>query len=293
MSRSRPRSRCRPCPLVVLVLALGGLAGPAPAAEPEDTRRFVAQGIERRFGDDVPAELAGLAEEAARRVRSGWSPKRAREDAVSRVYSAYHAPEVAPGRPPKPSARYGLPFPMRVARMLVSGPGQYDHKGFRRQCLDFMLPEGEEVLAARDGTVSRVVDGNTKPGGPGGDSPNSVSIVHADGTFASYFHLSPGIEVKAGDEVTRGRRLGRAGQTGSVSGPQLHFCVFRKERDGKAKSVVVRFGNPGAPGFTPKPMGFYGPRYPESDRLKLSIDGKPLPDGPLPVKRGQVLRLRV
>ena len=55
-------------------------------------------------------------------------------------------------------------------------------------------------------------------------SGNAVYIDHGYGLFTTYLHLSE-IDVKVGDVVERGQKLGLAGATGRVTGPHLHWGV--------------------------------------------------------------------
>ena len=49
-------------------------------------------------------------------------------------------------------------------------------------------------------------------------------VRHSGGYVTAYAHASD-IAVKRGDQVKRGQIIARAGQTGSVSSPQLHFEI--------------------------------------------------------------------
>ncbi len=118
-----------------------------------------------------------------------------------------------------------------------------------RYALDFALPEGTSVLAARAGTVA-LVNGSwpadhcggvsalaTGNAGAGivsqfiGNEANFVEIDHGDGSSALYLHLStvsPDIERKAktGERVEQGELLGLSGKTGYTQcSPHLHFQV--------------------------------------------------------------------
>ena len=53
---------------------------------------------------------------------------------------------------------------------------------------------------------------------------NLVVIDHGQQFTTLYMHLSK-IEVKVGDRVTKGERLGLSGATGRVTGPHLHLGV--------------------------------------------------------------------
>jgi murein DD-endopeptidase MepM/ murein hydrolase activator NlpD len=82
--------------------------------------------------------------------------------------------------------------------------------------VDLAAPEGSPIYAARSGTVV----GAGERGGYG----QAVEIAHDDGTRALYAHAST-LEVKAGQRVEAGARLGEVGQTGRATGPHLHFEV--------------------------------------------------------------------
>lgn len=82
--------------------------------------------------------------------------------------------------------------------------------------VDLRANEKTAVLAANDGKV--VFAGNLF------NSGNFVALDHGGKLFTTYSHLSS-IAVKVGDRVTPGQVLGKAGATGRVSGPHLHWAV--------------------------------------------------------------------
>jgi murein DD-endopeptidase MepM/ murein hydrolase activator NlpD len=81
---------------------------------------------------------------------------------------------------------------------------------------DFHAPSGTPVVAANDGVViiarAMFYEGNL------------VVVDHGQQFSTLYMHLSK-IEVKVGDRVHKGQRLGLSGATGRVTGPHLHFGV--------------------------------------------------------------------
>jgi murein DD-endopeptidase MepM/ murein hydrolase activator NlpD len=81
---------------------------------------------------------------------------------------------------------------------------------------DYPLPAGTPVLAAADGTVVLAQE-LFYPG-------NAVFIDHGDGLLSMYFHLSE-INVQAGQEVSKGDRIGQVGTTGRSTGPHLFFGI--------------------------------------------------------------------
>lgn len=285
--------------LVLAVLALG-LASPAPAEEDlegslrESVRRLAE---ERHYSDSVLESEAveELVAEGVRRRAEGASEREVLRRADRELQRAFFA--FAPvGARPAPRARYRLPFDPMVPRFVVQGPGgERSHHGSEHHAVDFLMPDGTEVRAARGGVVARVVDGFTEGGiaerfkGTG----NKVVVLHDDGTFAGYVHLSPGIPVEEGERVKPGERLGHSGRTGYTSGPHLHFAVYRRAADGSRESIPVRFGR-GRRRIAPKPGAWMGaPPRPTID-VAISVDGEPVsPDAYHPVRWGERVRVRV
>jgi len=91
------------------------------------------------------------------------------------------------------------------------GPGQ------RNDGLNIAAQEGDPVRAAADGEV--VYAGDQVPG-----FGKLVLIKHEGGWVTAYAHLSE-IAVKMKDRVTQSGEIGKAGRTGAVASPQLHFEV--------------------------------------------------------------------
>lgn len=98
----------------------------------------------------------------------------------------------------------------------VSSPFGHRH-GRPHEGIDIAARQGTPVGAARSGHV--IYAGNRISG-----YGSMVIVRHAD-TFATvYAHLSK-IEVKKGQFVSRGQRVGRVGKTGRATAPHLHFEV--------------------------------------------------------------------
>ncbi|OGI03483.1 MAG: hypothetical protein A2Y25_10850 [Candidatus Melainabacteria bacterium GWF2_37_15] len=53
----------------------------------------------------------------------------------------------------------------------------------------------------------------------------SVAVDHGQGLVSLYIHLSK-IDVKAGDKVTSGQKVGEVGSTGFATGPHLHWGLY-------------------------------------------------------------------
>ena len=146
---------------------------------------------------------------------------------------------------PDVSARYAYPFPRgRSYRVMQAYNGSFSHDDDgSRYAIDFALPVGDTVAAARAGVVVRAIDHHTR----GGNDPalrdygNFVTLYHADGMMSQYVHLAPGGALVAwGDSVRAGEPVGISGATGFTSRPHLHFNVVRPG-PGAGVSVPVRF----------------------------------------------------
>ncbi len=99
----------------------------------------------------------------------------------------------------------------------------YGYKKFHSG-VDISVPLGSKVVAARSGTVilvSNPVQGHNYGGSGYG---NYVVIDHGDGKATLYGHLQQ-TNVKVGQEVDAGDRIGLSGSTGTSTGPHLHFEV--------------------------------------------------------------------
>jgi hypothetical protein len=96
-------------------------------------------------------------------------------------------------------------------RRMFNGELASIHRG-----TDFHAPSGTPVLAANDGEVM-IARGMFYEG-------NLVVIDHGAQFSTLYMHLSR-IEVKVGERVKKGQRLGLSGATGRVTGPHLHLAA--------------------------------------------------------------------
>ncbi len=117
-----------------------------------------------------------------------------------------------------------------------------------RYAVDFDVPIGSPVVAARSGIVVDIDQGYTAGGNDPKLKANHVLILQEDGTVAEYSHLSANrVTVNFGQKVEAGELIGYSGNTGYSSGPHLHFAVLTDTRtaDGNAKylSHPVRFVN--------------------------------------------------
>jgi murein DD-endopeptidase MepM/ murein hydrolase activator NlpD len=86
------------------------------------------------------------------------------------------------------------------------------------QGIDYSVPVGTPVLAAGDGTVTFA--------GVQSGFGNTVVIDNGGGVTTLYGHLSS-IGVSVGETVSDGSQIALSGNTGTTSGPNLHFQVMQ------------------------------------------------------------------
>jgi murein DD-endopeptidase MepM/ murein hydrolase activator NlpD len=133
----------------------------------------------------------------------------------------------------KPAAEVSADEPAVGMRWPVRGKiiSSYGSKpnGLKNEGINIAVPEGASVRAAEGGIVAYA--GNELKG-----YGNLVLIRHAGGYVTAYAHAKE-LFVKRGDTVKRGDVIAKAGQTGSVSSPQLHFEV----RKGATAMDPVKF----------------------------------------------------
>lgn len=127
------------------------------------------------------------------------------------------APSAKPAAPVPGSAMAGgFIWPAQgevIARFGPQGKGQHNDG------INIALPLGAPVRAAADGVVAYA--GNELRG-----FGNMLLIRHGDGWMTAYAHNEQ-LLVKRGAVVRRGEVIARAGATGNVRAPQLHFEVRR------------------------------------------------------------------
>jgi len=137
---------------------------------------------------------------------------------------------------------YNLPYGNGTKFMVVQGNrGSFSHKN--RFAIDFAMPDGTPVHAARNGKVIRIKTDSQE----GGKDPsfaedgNYISILHNDGTIAHYVHLrTGGSVVRLGENVQKGQLIGYSGNTGFSTEPHLHFEVQKPEKM-KLATIPVTF----------------------------------------------------
>lgn len=140
---------------------------------------------------------------------------------------------------------YQLPYGSGAKyKVTQAANGSFSHKGSNKYAIDWKMPEGTLVRAARGGVVVKVKDSSDRGGSSVKYDPfnNFVLIRHSDGTLGHYCHLQKGgCLVKPGQTVAAGDVLAHSGNTGFSSGPHLHFCVFKTKNGRERESIPVTF----------------------------------------------------
>lgn len=137
---------------------------------------------------------------------------------------------------------YYLPFKKGEVYMMWQGyNGKLSHAN--ENALDFTMPNGTPILAARGGLVYEVVDKFSKhcPSSDCEQYNNKIIIYHDDGTFAEYTHIRrKGARVNEGDVVEKNQLIAESGNVGRSTGPHLHFVVFIQTLEGR-KTLETKF----------------------------------------------------
>lgn len=92
----------------------------------------------------------------------------------------------------------------------------YYHKG-----TDFASPHGSDVIAPANGKV--LLTGHEKDGF--NINGNIIILDHGQGITSAYLHLSA-INVKEGDYIEAGQKIGAVGHTGVSTAPHLHYGLY-------------------------------------------------------------------
>ncbi|MGX5914835.1 M23 family metallopeptidase [Aliidiomarina sp. Khilg15.8] len=124
------------------------------------------------------------------------------------------------------------------------------HSGRGNKLTDYYC-YGEDILAAADGTVVKVLDGIKHAPLVGYGvadflcrhvAGNHVVIEHADGEYGFYAHLIRGsIPVKEGESVKQGQPIGQCGHSGHSSEPHLHFHLQDTPSFYNSMGLPIRF----------------------------------------------------
>lgn len=126
---------------------------------------------------------------------------------------------------------YSLPLNKKDFRLAISDE-RVAHINHAKHAIDFPVPVGTKILAAKSGVIIDIKVNSKK----GGFKPkyadlkylNYLTIKHFNGEFSQYAHLKyKGSLVKLGEKVKEKQIIALSGNTGYTSEPHLHFHVLK------------------------------------------------------------------
>jgi murein DD-endopeptidase MepM/ murein hydrolase activator NlpD len=197
--------------------------GSAPASDAKPAVRVVKT-------TTIPAPGTSLAEEEAQNASQSADTKPAKKPvepandvaASSEITGEGSGKRVASvDQLPTPDPMSGNSFRWPVRGRVVSDFGTRPDGG-HNDGIDVAVPQGTAVKAAENGVVAYA--GNELKG-----YGNLVLIRHANNWVSAYAHNQE-ILVKRGDKVHRGEVIAKAGATGAVSQPLVHFELRKGSR---------------------------------------------------------------
>lgn len=164
-------------------------------------------------GESLPAQASSL--EDLQRTEAATRCLRTVLDRLMENVSTRNAAlmTIPSRRPVVAQARFGSAFGNRVDPF-------NRHLAFHSG-VDFSIHTGAAVLAAAGGRV--------RFAGFNGGYGKQLEIDHGNGLVTRYAHLSR-FDVRNGEVVTPGQRIGAVGSTGRSTGPHLHFEVLQHGR---------------------------------------------------------------
>ena len=203
--------------------SLNGLANPASVGPGDVLLIPNARGVFRRKGATLQ-EVARFRQDA-------------REDSQANTDSLLLSFQFYPGKRFEPEERFyfrGQVFanPLPGARLSSGYGNRTDPISNRRSFhggIDLAAPVGTAVKASAPGKVVHA--------GPAGGYGNLIILEHKYEYTTYYGHLSK-LNVKKGDSVQQGQKIGEVGKTGRVTGPHLHFEI---RKDGNQTSPAKFF----------------------------------------------------
>jgi murein DD-endopeptidase MepM/ murein hydrolase activator NlpD len=179
--------------------------------------RIVIPGIGPQAAVKPSAAPAALAQAP----KSPFAPKVASVPAApvaaptaAAITPAAHEPEPPKAKADVTAAMPSFRWPVNGRVITAFGPKP---SGQQNDGINVSVPEGTPIKAAEDGVVA-YAGNELKTYG------NLVLVRHSNGYVTAYAHASE-IMVKRDDPVKRGQIIAKAGQTGSVAAPQLHFEI--------------------------------------------------------------------
>jgi murein DD-endopeptidase MepM/ murein hydrolase activator NlpD len=208
------------------------IKAPAPKDVPDvhvvKTTRIPAPGTSlaeeesQHAAKDADAKNDSAKDDGAKKKDAPTAPIAASNETTGPTAPAPSTPRVATNEQlPAPDPMSGNSFRWPVKGRIVAAFGIRPDGG-HNDGIDLAVPQGTSVMAAENGVVAYA--GNELKG-----YGNLVLIRHANNWVSAYAHNEE-LLVKRGDKVRRGQVIAKAGASGSVSQPQVHFELRKGSR---------------------------------------------------------------
>lgn len=137
--------------------------------------------------------------------------------------------------------------------------GSQKHNG-----IDLSVSTGSNVYSIKDGIVKKVYSDSR-----GG---KQIVIEHNDGTRSGYAHLSKHDLFSVGDPVKAGDVIGLSGNTGTSSGPHLHFTYTDAQGNKVNPEEIFNFDEYAAKTSKPKKIETEKVEAPKVKKTEVDVD---------------------
>lgn len=208
-----------PLPPAASAHAAPPTAAAEPAAQPSEPQRFGEATTTQPTiinGEKRVASLSDSATDASPVVPplQPSSPERKPEAAVKQAPAEQKVAIAAPPPSSAPASADSVKLRWPASGKIIAGFGSRAD-GTHNDGINLQVPLGTDVHAAESGVVAYA---GSELKGYG----NLVLLRHDNGWVTAYAHNDE-LLVKRGDKVSRGQVIAKAGKSGSVDQPQLHF----------------------------------------------------------------------
>lgn len=161
-----------------------------------------------------------------------------------------------PNQPIVHNGTYAYPWAKKKKFRIDNAFNGYGaHQGDWAYAVDFKMPEGTDICAAREGTVIQTEVKFSQGGNDPslGDKANFIYIQHSDGSIGRYLHIRQnGALVKVNAKVKAGQKIAKSGNVGWSTDPHLHFDIIVPKEGGGYKTVPFKFRSPQGKLIEPK-----------------------------------------
>lgn len=126
-------------------------------------------------------------------------------------------------------SKEGFVMPINTFSMITGETTGYCGSGNEHSGMDFAATVGTPIYAAHDGVIVKTYDYSSNCYGSCSSTQGvgiGFRIDNQDGTVSMYMHMSQRMNLSRGTTVKAGQLLGYVGNTGSSTGPHLHYGML-------------------------------------------------------------------